>query len=176
MGGAAQAVALAEFFVLLKDSLMKITTRLASQQDYQWLYDLKIASMRTYVEAVYGWDDAVQKDFFDKDFCPEVINIVTVDGLDAGMFELERNDNWIFLKRIEIHPLFQKRGIGSTIIQRIIAEAVANGKSFWLMVFKINPAKKLYERLGFTITEETETHYKMLWQNHFLQPTRFPRG
>jgi ribosomal protein S18 acetylase RimI-like enzyme len=165
-----------EQYVLLKDSLMKITTRLASQQDYQWLYDLKIASMRTYVEAVYGWDDAVQKDFFDKDFCPEVINIVTVDGLDAGMFELERNDNWIFLKRIEIHPLFQTRGIGSTIIQRIIAEAVANGKSFWLMVFKINPAKKLYERLGFTITEETETHYKMLWQNHFLQPTRFPRG
>jgi hypothetical protein len=63
--------------VLLKDSLMKITTRLASQQDYQWLYDLKIASMRTYVEAVCGWDDAVQKDFFDKDFFPEAINIVT---------------------------------------------------------------------------------------------------
>lgn len=30
-----------------------------------------------------------------------------------------------------------------------------------LQVFKNNPAKKLYERLGFRVYNETETHYQM---------------
>ena len=36
-----------------------------------------------------------------------------------------------------------------------------NNKSSYLQVFKSNPAKYLYERLGFTVYGETETHYQM---------------
>ena len=32
-------------------------------------------------------------------------------------------------------------------------------------VFKINPARQLYSRLGFQIVDETETHYVMRVQN-----------
>jgi GNAT superfamily N-acetyltransferase len=147
---------------------MKITKRTAIQDDYQWLYDLKVASMRTYVQAVYGWDDEVQKNFFDQGFQPESIQIIVVDDLDAGMFETEHSESGIFLNRIEIHPSFQKRGIGSAIISGIKAEAASQGKKAWLMVFKINPARKLYERMSFTVTEETDTHFKMVWQNNAM--------
>jgi ribosomal protein S18 acetylase RimI-like enzyme len=30
-----------------------------------------------------------------------------------------------------------------------------------LFVLKVNPARRLYERLGFQVLEETETHYVM---------------
>ena len=31
-----------------------------------------------------------------------------------------------------------------------------------LQVFKENPAKKLYEKVGFEVYDETDTHYKMI--------------
>lgn len=31
-----------------------------------------------------------------------------------------------------------------------------------LQVFKENPAKKLYEKTGFEVYDETKTHYKMI--------------
>jgi ribosomal protein S18 acetylase RimI-like enzyme len=129
------------------------------------VYELKVASMRDYVDAVYGWDDAVQKVFFDKDFRPKDITIITANGLDAGMFEIENKDDGYFLRRIEVYPTFQNHGIGSKIIRDIMLQASSEDKKVSLLVFCINPAWKLYERLGFEIVEETDTHYRMVWQN-----------
>ena len=33
-----------------------------------------------------------------------------------------------------------------------------------ITVLKVNPARRLYERLGFAIVGETETHYLMRWR------------
>lgn len=140
---------------------MNNATRQANQADYQWLYELKVATMCDYVTAVYGWDDIEQKKFFDEGFRPEQITIITVDGVDAGMFELSRDDDGFFIKRIEVHPQYQGQSVGSTVIRDILTQASSAGESVRLMVFKINPAQNLYKRLGFKIVEETETHYLM---------------
>lgn len=144
--------------------LMKVAHRQAKQSDYAWLYNLKVASMRDYVDAVYGWDETIQKDFFDKDFRPDKITIITADGSDAGMFEIDSDEDGYFLKRIEIHPTFQRCGIGSQVIGDILRMASVERKHVRLMVFRVNPARALYERLGFHIAQETETHYKMIWR------------
>jgi ribosomal protein S18 acetylase RimI-like enzyme len=60
-------------------------------------------------------------------------------------------------------PEFQNRGIGTTIIQWAIDQAVATQKALRLQVFKINPARRLYERMGFIETGEKETHIQMEW-------------
>ena len=142
-------------------AVMKVGKRQALHADYRWLYELKSASMRTYIDAVYGWDEAVQEKYFKRTFHPEQITIVTVNGADAGMFVLDRDETGYFLKRIEVHPSFQGRGVGTAVIQEIIDKASFERENVRLMVFKINPAQGLYKRLGFKIVDETETHYEM---------------
>ena len=141
---------------------MEVSTRQASQADFEWLYELKVASRRRYIEAVYGWDDDAQRKFFKDDFRPQGIEIITADGSDAGMFKVTQDKEGFFLERIEIHPKFQSRGVGSRIVQGILDEPLEKNKSVNLFVFKVNPARNLYERLGFRIVEETETHYRMI--------------
>ena len=68
----------------------------------------------------------------------------------------------IYLGEIQITKDFQKQGIGTILIQSVIKEARANNKKLWLKVLKGNPAKKLYQRLGFTKLEESSTHEIMV--------------
>ena len=54
---------------------------------------------------------------------------------------------------------FQRRGIGTEVIGRLIAEA--GDLPVTLSVAKINPAVRLYERLGFQITHEDARKFHM---------------
>lgn len=138
-----------------------IKTRGATPDDKDFLWKLKVASMRRYVEAVYGWDDAIQYGFFEKGFRPEGIQIIQCDERDVGMYELqEQEDSW-FLSRIEMLPEFQGQGVGTAAMQQLISQASKTDKPLRLQVFRVNPAQKLYARLGFIKTGETETHIAM---------------
>jgi ribosomal protein S18 acetylase RimI-like enzyme len=66
-----------------------------------------------------------------------------------------------YISNIEIAPEYQGRGIGTAITNGIIAEARRDGLSVTLRVLKVNPARHLYERLGFIVIKEDETHYYM---------------
>jgi ribosomal protein S18 acetylase RimI-like enzyme len=147
-----------------------ITTRTATSDDKDFLWELKVASMRQYVEAVYGWDDSSQYGFFELGFCPQAIQIIEYDRQDIGMYELRERDSDWFLARIEILPAFQGKGIGGTVIQQMVARVSKTGKPLRLQVFKVNPARKLYERIGFLRTGETKTHFLMELPN-----SRMPR-
>ena len=67
----------------------------------------------------------------------------------------------VFLRAIEIHPDYQGQGIGTAIIHKIMAEGVLKMKPVFLPVLKVNPAKRLYERLGFSVVNETPIHFYM---------------
>ena len=140
---------------------MKVDTRETHQADYEWLYRLKVAAMGDYIEAVYGWDEDLQRRLFKDDFRPQEIEIITVDGSDAGMFLVTRESEGYVLQRLEILPQFQGRGVGSTILRKIMETALDEAVPVRLQVFKSNPARSLYERLGFRVIEETRTHYRM---------------
>jgi GNAT superfamily N-acetyltransferase len=142
---------------------------LTTRKDFLW--KLKVASMRRYIEAVHGWDDAIQYGFFEQGFNPEDIRIIQCDRQDMGMYELrERDEEW-FLARIEILPAFQGRGIGTKVIQRMIDQVSKTGKPLRLQVFKVNPAQRLYESMGFLRTGETRTHITMELPNDRMKRT-----
>ena len=140
---------------------MTTALRPATDKDYDWLFGLKRASMMEYVEKLFGWDESFQSELFRRNFQPEAISVITVDGFDAGMVETEVTPNHLFLKRIEILPEFQKKGIGTRIISKLVADARAVSRPTRLRVFKVNPARNLYRRLGFRVVGETALHLEM---------------
>ncbi|MEO6567772.1 MAG: N-acetyltransferase, partial [Opitutaceae bacterium] len=145
-------------------AVMQFTFRAASESDYAWLWQLKRLTMRTYVEAMWGgWDDAAQEDFFRRNFLPATIRVIVVDGQDVGLLHVERETEALFLANLQILPEFQNRGLGSAVVRRVIEEAHAMGLGVVrLQVLKSNqPARRLYERLGFELTQEGSMHDQM---------------
>jgi len=67
------------------------------------------------------------------------------------------------LELVDLHllPEYQRQGIGSYVIKQLIARAQQQQIAVRLEVLKVNPARTLYERLGFTVIGETATHYVM---------------
>jgi ribosomal protein S18 acetylase RimI-like enzyme len=136
--------------------------RQATAADYDFLYRLHVAAMKGFVSRVWGWDDARQEQFFADHFDPAPCRIVVVDGEDAGVVAVVWSEEDAFLSNIEILPAYQERGLGAALVRQVIAEADARGLPVRLHVLTINPARRLYERLGFAIIGETETHNLML--------------
>ena len=120
--------------------------RQATDADYDFLYRLHVAAMRDLVTQVWGWEDARQEQFFADHFDPAYSRIVVVDGVDVGVIAVEWGAADAFLANIEILPEYQGRGLGAAIIGGVIAET---------------DARRLYERLGFVVTGQTETHFLM---------------
>jgi ribosomal protein S18 acetylase RimI-like enzyme len=136
--------------------------RPAGDPDFQFLYELHEATMRDYVDATWGWDDQYQLEAFRKAFAPTSLSIVIVDGADNGMIAVEPRAADVFLGAIEIHPRVQRRGVGAALVRRVIEEADARHVPVVLRVLKVNVgARRLYQRLGFVVVGETETHYDM---------------
>lgn len=136
--------------------------RPATDADYAFLFDLHAATIRPYVDATWGWDDAVQRVMFRQRWNPTDTQIVVVDGVDAGVLRLRETETEVFLGLIEIHPAYQNQGLGTAIIQDILSEARQRSVPVLLHVLKANAdARRLYERLGFEIIEEREERYVM---------------
>jgi ribosomal protein S18 acetylase RimI-like enzyme len=145
--------------------------RQATYDDYEFLYELHAATMREYVEATWGWQEAWQQEYFARKFDPDVRQIIQIDDQDAGVIVIEERDEELFISLIEIDPKFQNRGVGSILIQRYIDAAHDSGQPVTLHVLKSNrPARRLYERLGFAVIAEEKYRYKMAcspeeWEN-----------
>lgn len=140
---------------------MRYTLRPATDADYDALYRLHEATMRATVEQVWGWDYAGQARFFRERWNPADRQVIVVDGRDAGVLSVERRPHEVWLANIEIAPEFQGRGLGTAIIGDLLREAHGRGVHVALQVNRANPARRLYERLGFIETGRTETHYLM---------------
>ncbi len=132
--------------------------------DQLWLWVLKQATMKAYVEQTWGrWEDADQAERFRRSFEPTHMQIIVADGQDAGLLHVERTADEIRLLRIEIAPEFQNRGLGTAVLHGLLAEARHRAIPLRLQVLKVNPARRLYERIGFAVIAETDTHFLMRW-------------
>ncbi len=80
------------------------------------------------------------------------------------MLELQERTEEVFIAEIEILPRFQGRGIGSQVIGEVLDRSSREGMPVALQVLKVNiRARNLYQRLGFGVTGENDTHYIMAY-------------
>jgi ribosomal protein S18 acetylase RimI-like enzyme len=138
------------------------TLRQATDNDYDFLYILNSATLKDYVLQTWGkWDEEWQSARFRANFDPSEYQIIVVNGHDVGEIILVERETDLYIASVEILPECQGRGIGTAVIKDILAQADRAGLAVALQVLKVNPARRLYERLGFAVIGETETHYLM---------------
>jgi GNAT superfamily N-acetyltransferase len=140
---------------------LTLTTRPATENDREFVYEVKRAALGPYVEQVWGWDEAVQREFHAQAWQARHPDIIVLDGEDAGTVQLVRRDADYLLGEFYLLPRFQGCGVGSRLLRRMLGRADGEGVPVALQVIKINPARKLYGRHGFRVTGQTATHFLM---------------
>ena len=126
-----------------------IGLRPVTPADSEFCFQLHKAATGSYITAIWGWDEQVQRDFHTRAFDPGRWQIITADGADIGMLDVEYRPGEIYLARIEIDPDHQGRGAGTRLISALIDEARQRGQDLVLDVLTINQrAYDLYRRLG----------------------------
>ena len=77
------------------------------------------------------------------------------------MFSVQPDQEiWDFID-LGILPEFQRRGIGTLVFKLHMQQAIDAGAAIRLHVRTDNPARRLYERLGFVVTGQDGVYDEM---------------
>ena len=80
-----------------------------------------------------------------------------------GRLYVDRSSDEIRIIDIAILPAYRGQGIGSSLLQQILAEGQYSRKSVRIHVEHNNRALKLYQRLGFQKKSENGVYFLMEW-------------
>ena len=137
------------------DFLLQVyaSTREEELQLVDWSADQKAAFVRAQFEAQ---DTEYRRNYPDASF-----DVVEIDSEPAGRLYVDRRADDIRIVDITLLPTYRGRGIGTALLRGLLAEAAASGKRLSIHVEVHNPARALYERLGFVPIEERGVYLLM---------------
>ena len=143
---------------------MEYSFRNCTVNDFDFLFELKKQNFKWYVDKIWGWKDDEQKERLKQDLEEHLAHkrIILIDNKPVGIYVVHITENGdLFINEISILKEYQHKGIGRKILEEQLNENRQKGIRTILQVFKDNPAKTLYEELGFKVYGENETHYQM---------------
>jgi ribosomal protein S18 acetylase RimI-like enzyme len=133
------------------------------------------ASTREEELRLVPWTHAQKRDFLEmqfnaqkahyEDYYPDcAFLVIEVEGRPAGRIYADRTDTAINLIDIALLPEYRGRGIGSLLIGELMAQAGDSGKSIRAYVEHFNPARRLYDRLGFRHVDTNGVYHQLEWR------------
>jgi ribosomal protein S18 acetylase RimI-like enzyme len=136
-------------------------------RDRPFLLEL-YASTREAELALVEWDASAKRAFVEQQFSAQdahyrenypgaTLDVVELDGEPAGRLYVHRAEHDVRVMDIAIAPAFRGRGIGTALLRDVIASA--GGTKVSIHVEVNNPARELYERLGFREAERVNEVY-----------------
>jgi GNAT superfamily N-acetyltransferase len=113
------------------------------------------------IERLFGWDQAREERNFAGFFKVDEVRIITADDQDVGWIQEQVENRTITLGSLYVMPAMQGRGIGTRVLDLLLARAADQSKAMTLAVVKINPARYFYQKRGFRITHEDQHKFYM---------------
>ncbi len=134
----------------------RVTVRPATEEDAAFAYRVLETTMRSYAEATWGiWNEAAARDAMLEDARASRSSIIDIDGAAAGLLRVDTLATNLQLEQIFLLPEHQRGGVGTKLVVRLQEDARRLNLPLRLRVLRVNPAKRLYERLGFRVVDET---------------------
>ena len=87
------------------DGMEGLSLRIANDEDREFLFQ------------------AIQWDYFDRWFQPTETFVIAVEDEEVGVIGLENRHGEVYVTRIEIHPDWQNRGIGTLVLRNVVQRA-----------------------------------------------------
>ena len=139
-----------------------LSLRPATVVDREFAYATTRDTMREYTVATWGkWSEEDVRRRTNENIAAGTTSIILLGDRPIGIRVVESKADCIRLAQLYILPAYQRRGFGSELIERLLAEARIAGLPLRLRVLRVNPAFHLYQRLGFKVVEATPERYFM---------------
>jgi ribosomal protein S18 acetylase RimI-like enzyme len=153
---------------------MSISFRPLGPDDQPFLFELYV-STRADEMAVVPWSETQKEAFLKMQFLAQhnhyqshypaaSYEIILSDDRPVGRLYVARLDQEFQIIDITLLPAERNKGLGTSIIEDLMAEAAKTGKSLQIYVENFNPSLLLFERLGFSRVEEEGVYFLMEWE------------
>jgi ribosomal protein S18 acetylase RimI-like enzyme len=90
-------------------------------------------------------------------------HLILRDKQTVGLIKLGVLTTSLHIRQLQVLPEYHRLGIGSYVMDVVKKQALKLNLPITLSVLLDNPAKSLYLRHGFIVTEKNDLEYKMSW-------------
>ncbi len=150
-----------------------LSLRPETDDDLPFLMQL-FASTRADELALVPWSEEQKRAFLIQQFSAQRMHyrsfladtrydVLERDGVPVGRLYLNERHTRVHIVDIALIPGSRDDGIGTAIITALQDYARARGKGVDIFVERTNPARSLYDRLGFKVIREEEIYLEMDW-------------
>lgn len=141
-----------------------VTLRPATAGDEEILLEV-YASTRADELAMINWSEperdafvrmqfAAQRDYYRSQYPNGDHKLILAGDHPAGRLYTAENEDEIRILDITVLPHLRGAGIGTPLINGVLSRAREVGKPVRIYIETLNPSRRLFERLGFTVIEE----------------------
>ena len=132
------------------------STRTEELAAVDWSAAQREAFLRQQFEAQHAW--------YQQSYAGAAFDVVLdAAGRPAGRLYVARWPREMRLIDVALLPEFRRHGLGSALLGDLLAEAGRAGKPVTIHVERMNPALRLYERLGFRLKEDKGVYLFLEW-------------
>lgn len=151
-----------------------VRLRRLKPSDYAWLLELYKDVRRLEWEflplnsdqkrALFQQQQTIQLNYYRANFVRPRFEIILLEDTPIGRLFTNRDGAGVRVLDIALLKIFRGRGIGTYIVEQLMDECRKLANPLHLCVEKINPARKLYAKLGFEIVTEEDFVLQMQWR------------
>ncbi|MHA4968433.1 MULTISPECIES: GNAT family N-acetyltransferase [Pseudomonas] len=136
---------------------MAFHLRAATDQDLPFARTLTFEAMsRYYLQYDLVWSN----DGFDVAWAGRENWLICNDETVLGFISLSRDSRALYIRELHMLAACRGQGAGSWVLEQMALKAQALGL-LRLTVFKTNPARRLYQRMGLSIVGEENCFWRM---------------
>ncbi|MET9831869.1 GNAT family N-acetyltransferase [Streptomyces sp. NPDC006385] len=128
--------------------------RPASAADVEAVAELRAVVLRADLERLGRYDERRVRQRLRDGFEPAHTWVIEVGGTFAGSVALRPAEDAHWLEHLYLAPRLQGGGIGSGVLRELLERCDRGGALVRLNVLQGSPARRLYERHGFTVETE----------------------
>lgn len=147
-----------------------LSLRTETEADDPYLIALYATTRQAELDQVADWSAAQKQAFVTMQFDAQrqhyrqrlknvAFDVIARGGVPIGRLYTREGETMLHIVDILLDPAERGAGIGAALIQGLAAKAHAAGKVLSIFVESYNPARRLYERLGFVQVGEPQGFY-----------------
>lgn len=135
------------------------TLRAASPDEVDIAFEIKRDAMGPHIIAKWGWDEAFQREHHRRRWIEKPWQFICVGTSSVGTVSMHWKTDHLQLGEFYIVGSHRGKGLGSQVLEHVLRQADARNLETRLEILKWNPVRSLYERHGFRVVGENDTHY-----------------
>lgn len=158
----------------MKENTSKITMRAAAPEEESFWKEVFFDAARErfsihnlaplQLDALLEMQYAAQRADYERKYPRAENNVILYGGEPVGRAILSTESGELHLADIAVLSRYRNLGIGTEILNQLFRRSRRAKMPVTLFVERHNRAVRLYEKLGFKITDEELLHFRMEWR------------